>query len=90
MMSNGPSAIFSGCAIAWARSELLLAAGAAMPDGAEPVALLCIGPVHHFYEEPMLQQQRWAQRCALDNVLFEDAWGQPLSAGGTAGSGRGD
>ena len=49
-----------------------------MPEGAEPVAVLCIGPVHHFYEEPMLQQQRWAQRCALDDVLFEDAWGQPL------------
>jgi 5,6-dimethylbenzimidazole synthase len=47
-----------------------------MPVGAEPVAVLCIGPVHHFYREPMLQQQRWAQRCALDNVLFEDAWGQ--------------
>lgn len=49
-----------------------------MPDGAEPIALLCIGPVHGFYEEPMLQQQRWASRCALDDVLFEDAWGQPL------------
>jgi 5,6-dimethylbenzimidazole synthase len=57
---------------------LAVAALLAMPEGAEPVALLCIGPVHHFYEEPMLQQQRWAQRCALDNVLFEDAWGQPL------------
>ena len=22
--------------------------------------------------------QRWAQRCALDNMLFENAWGQPL------------
>ena len=49
-----------------------------MPEGAEPVAVLCIGPVQHFYEEPMLQQQRWAQRCALDDVLFENAWGQPL------------
>ncbi len=49
-----------------------------MPDGAEPVAVLCIGPVQHFYEEPMLQRQRWAQRCALDNILFENAWGQPL------------
>lgn len=49
-----------------------------MPDGAEPIALLCIGPVHQFYEEPMLQQQRWAQRCPLDDVLFEDAWGQSL------------
>lgn len=50
----------------------------AMPPGAEPVAVLCIGPVHHFYDEPMLQQQRWASRCALDDVLFEDTWGQPL------------
>lgn len=55
-----------------------LASLLAMPDGAEPVALLCIGPVHHFYEEPMLQQQRWAQRSPLDQVLFENAWGQPL------------
>lgn len=49
-----------------------------MPDGAEPVAVLCIGPVHHFDEQPLLQRQRWAQRCALDNILFENAWGQPL------------
>lgn len=51
-----------------------------MPDGAIPIALLCIGPVHGFYEEPMLQQQRWASRCALDEVLFEDAWSQPLGS----------
>ncbi|MBT9464804.1 5,6-dimethylbenzimidazole synthase [Hydrogenophaga sp.] len=49
-----------------------------MPDGADPIALLCIGPVYDFYEEPMLQRQRWASRCALDEVLFEDAWDQPL------------
>src|SRR5512133_571651 len=30
-----------------------------MPAGAEPIALLCIGPVHAFYEEPMLQKERW-------------------------------
>jgi 5,6-dimethylbenzimidazole synthase len=51
-----------------------------MPDGAEPIALLCIGPVHDFYEEPMLQRQRWASRCALDDVLFEDTWAQPLGS----------
>lgn len=58
----------------------------AMPEGAEPVALLCIGPVHHFYEEPMLQQQRWAQRSALENTLFENAWGQPLGPCETVGA----
>ncbi len=50
-----------------------------MPAGAEPIALLCIGPVQVFYEEPMLAQQRWAQRCPLDDLLFEDSWGQALN-----------
>jgi 5,6-dimethylbenzimidazole synthase len=50
-----------------------------MPAGAEPIALLCIGPVHAFYEEPMLQQERWAKRCPLDDLLFEDRWGKALS-----------
>ncbi|MDO9505893.1 5,6-dimethylbenzimidazole synthase [Hydrogenophaga sp.] len=54
-----------------------------MPDGAEPIALLCIGPVHDFYEEPMLQGQRWASRCALDDVLFEDTWEHPLGSTGS-------
>ncbi len=49
-----------------------------MPAGAEPIALLCIGPVPAFYDEPMLQQERWAQRCPLDELLFEDRWGQAL------------
>ena len=43
-----------------------------MPEGAAPIALLCIGPVHAFYEEPMLQQERWSKRCALDDLLFEN------------------
>lgn len=50
-----------------------------LPEGAEPIAILCIGPVPAFYEEPMLQKERWAQRCALDDLLFEDGWGQALS-----------
>ena len=50
-----------------------------IPAGAEPIALLCIGPVPAFYDEPMLQQERWAQRCPLDDLLFEDRWGQPMA-----------
>jgi len=56
---------------------LAVAALLQMPPGAEPIALLCIGPVQAFYEEPMLQQQRWAKRCPLDDLIFEDIWGQP-------------
>jgi 5,6-dimethylbenzimidazole synthase len=51
-----------------------------LPEGADPIALLCIGPVHAFYEEPMLQQERWAKRCPLDDLLYEERWGQPLNA----------
>lgn len=51
-----------------------------MPKGAEPIALLCIGPVHAFYEEPMLQQERWAKRCPLDDLLFENTWGECYAA----------
>jgi 5,6-dimethylbenzimidazole synthase len=49
-----------------------------MPPGAEPLAVLCIGPVDGFYEEPMLQKERWAARCALDDLIFEDSWGQAM------------
>ena len=51
-----------------------------MPEGATPIALLCVGPVHVFYEEPMLQRERWARRGALDDLLFENVWGQSLPA----------
>lgn len=48
-----------------------------MPAGAEPVALLCLGPVAEFYAEPMLQRERWARRAPLSTVLFDNQWGQP-------------
>lgn len=47
-----------------------------MPAGAEPIALLCIGPVPAFYEEPMLQQERWAKRQSLASLVFENGWEQ--------------
>lgn len=48
-----------------------------MPEDAEPIALLCLGPVAEFYAEPMLQQERWASRAPLSAVLFDNQWGQP-------------
>ncbi len=48
-----------------------------LPAGAEPIVLLCLGPVQAFYAEPMLQQQKWAQREALSALVFDDAWGRP-------------
>lgn len=46
-----------------------------LPAGAEPVALLCLGPVTAFYDQPMLQQLHWAHREALPSLVFDNAWG---------------
>jgi len=46
-----------------------------LPDGAEPIALLCLGPVEQFYPEPMLQQANWAKRQPLASLVFENQWG---------------
>ena len=57
----------------------------AMPEGSHPVAILCLGSVAAFYEQPMLQAEKWAQRATLDDLVFEDSWGQ---SGITAGLGH--
>jgi 5,6-dimethylbenzimidazole synthase len=46
-----------------------------MPDGAQPVAVICLGHVAAFYEKPMLEQQAWARRQALSELLYQDRWG---------------
>lgn len=50
-----------------------------LPPGAEPIALLCLGPVAAYYAEPMLAQQRWARREALAACVHDDAWDRPSS-----------
>lgn len=59
-----------------------------LPTGAEPIALLCLGPVQEFYHEPMLQRERWAQRAPLASLVFDDQWNTPsgLFATDTQGS----
>ena len=47
----------------------------AMPEGSRPLAILCLGPVDAFYDQPMLQAEKWATRAPLANMLFEDTWG---------------
>lgn len=46
-----------------------------MPPGTKPVALLCLGHVEAFYERPMLEQEGWAKRRPLEELLFENGWG---------------
>lgn len=53
-----------------------------MPDGARPLAILCIGQVEKFYPRPMFEDAGWGKRLPLTDVLFEDGW--KVGAGGTA------
>lgn len=45
-----------------------------MPEGAEPVAILCLGHVDEFYSSPMLEQENWRQGLPIEDVLFTDSW----------------
>ena len=45
-----------------------------MPDGSQPIAILCLGPVDAFYDQPMLQAEKWAGRADLADMVFEDCW----------------
>lgn len=46
-----------------------------MPEGAKPVAILCLGHVDEFYSAPMLEQENWRQGCEIDEVMYENTWG---------------
>lgn len=46
-----------------------------MPDGAKPIAILCIGRVENFYPQPMLETAGWAERQKLDDLVYENYWG---------------
>jgi 5,6-dimethylbenzimidazole synthase len=47
-----------------------------MPEGSQPIAVLCVGQVEEFYTAPMLELERWDSRRALGEILFENSWGQ--------------
>lgn len=49
-----------------------------MPEGSKPIAVLCLGPVEAFYDQPMLQTEHWASRAPLQSMLYEDEWGEPF------------
>ncbi|EEG08498.1 5,6-dimethylbenzimidazole synthase [Pseudogulbenkiania ferrooxidans] len=45
-----------------------------LPPGAKAVAILCLGHVDAFYEKPMLEQEHWASRRPLEELVFENGW----------------
>ena len=46
-----------------------------MPEGSQPIALLCVGQVEAFYPAPMLETEGWDQRRALQELIYENSWG---------------
>jgi len=48
-----------------------------MPEDSLPIAILCLGHVDTFYDKPMLEQEQWADRKDLNNLLFENTWNTP-------------
>lgn len=46
----------------------------AMPADAEPVAILCLGPVPAFPDRPALELDNWAHRRPLPEFVFENGW----------------
>ncbi|MBV8679379.1 MAG: 5,6-dimethylbenzimidazole synthase, partial [Aquitalea sp.] len=50
-----------------------------LPAEAKAVAILCIGHVEAFYDKPMLEQENWAQRQNLAELVFENGWGRSQS-----------
>lgn len=45
-----------------------------LPPGAKAVAVLCLGHVDAFYAKPMLEQENWASRQPLQELLSENCW----------------
>ncbi len=51
-----------------------------MPAGAEPVAILCLGPVPDFPDRPALELDGWEFARPLEEFVSENGWDSPLIA----------
>lgn len=50
-----------------------------MPDGAEPVAILCLGPVPGFPDRPVLEIEHWTTGRPLPEFVSENGWPEHAS-----------
>ena len=46
-----------------------------LPKHVKPVAYLCLGFVDQLYQEPELAARGWRQRTDINELIFEDHWG---------------
>lgn len=45
-----------------------------MPEGSQPIAILCLGHVKDFYPAPMLEIEEWDTRKAVSEIFYENSW----------------
>lgn len=45
-----------------------------LPEGAQPVAVLCIGKVPAFYPRPMFEDAGWGKRLPRQQIVFDNRW----------------
>jgi 5,6-dimethylbenzimidazole synthase len=45
-----------------------------MPQGAKPIAVLCLGHVNSFYKEPMLVEAGWTKALPIEEFMMENSW----------------
>ncbi|HSY29671.1 MAG TPA: 5,6-dimethylbenzimidazole synthase [Burkholderiaceae bacterium] len=45
-----------------------------MPEGSQPIAILCVGQVDKFYPAPMLETEGWDKRRNMSEIVFQDVW----------------
>ena len=65
-----------GIGLGWVSffDPLALAGLLQLPPDAEPLAVLCLGPVPEFYPRPMFETAGWGARLPRNQVLFENRW----------------
>lgn len=65
-----------GVGLGWVSffDPLALAGLLQLPPDAEPLAVLCLGPVPEFYPRPMFETAGWGARLPRNQVLFENRW----------------
>jgi 5,6-dimethylbenzimidazole synthase len=56
-----------------------------MPDGAEPVAILCLGPVLEFPDRPVLELVEWTFGRPLPEFVSENGWQSTTAVVGLPG-----
>lgn len=51
----------------------------ALPADADPVAVLCLGPVPEFPERPVLEIENWRTARPLSELVYHDCWAAPAA-----------